>query len=304
MTTNQGSLSGLRSKLYLLPANQSWFVPAPWSVRLTIAFGPKTGAIFTPANSMRQMIWLHCECCGVGFPRRLKEHQNALRKRASLATPQRTFCSQLCARNGLPIAAKRTCPECGGAKAPHAKLCNDCYATQLATAKVKLQCAQCAVIFDRIASEYEKAKRRNGEDSLAFCSQQCYQLHRIAYTRAAVQTGRECLTCKAPVTGRKRQKFCSHACYLESRRGGTPKDYKAYQGEWLQMRSHILHRDHLCRQCMRFGSTEVHHIDHDSTNHAATNLIGLCRTCHSSYHAMLAPAQATWKQVYTALASM
>ena len=304
MTTIRVGLSGLLSKLYPLPASQSWFASAPWSAHRTTACGPNPGDIFTPRNSLQQMIWLRCDCCGRGFARRMKEHRNAMRKRANTNTPQRTYCSQLCARNQLPIAAKRTCPECGGAKAQHAKLCNICYAAQLSTAKVKLECAQCSVVFHRIASEYEKAKRRVGEEAMAFCGQECYQLHRIAHTRSEPAPSRECKTCGVPVTGRKRQKFCSHACYLTSRRGATTEGYKAYQGEWLQTRSQVLHRDHLCRQCVRFGATEVHHINHDATDHSITNLIGLCRTCHSSYHALPESAQVTWKRVYTALASM
>lgn len=249
------------------------------------------------------MIWLGCAHCGRGYERTLKEHQRARRRRADPSSPQTTYCSQACARGGLEIGAKTTCPSCGGAKAPHAKTCSDCYAAEQATHMVHLECYQCGTAFSRQQAEWEKSKARHGPQAKAFCGQGCYQAFRHANPYVSKAPKGECLNCEAPIFQRKRQKFCCHKCYTDHRKKQADPDYTAYRGEWLQRRTEVLHRDHICRQCAKFGALEVHHIDHDATNNELTNLIGLCRTCHSSYHASPTSVQATWKQVYTALAS-
>lgn len=214
------------------------------------------------------------------------------------------YCSAHCARGQKPIHAKKTCPECGGRKASHAKTCTECYARTVEVPKVSLCCVNCDKLFERPKAEYEKSVRRHGAETKAYCSRGCYDQYRQEHRRVLPQIKGECLTCGKGITKAKRQKFCSKECYWKSRKGAPVPGYTAYQGEWLKVRTEILHRDMLCRRCMKFGATEVHHIDHDATRHAPENLIGLCRGCHVWYHSSPASVQETWKTVFMALATV
>ena len=47
----------------------------------------------------------------------------------------------------------------------------------------------------------------------------------------------------------------------------------------------ILERDgKQCVECGREKNLDIHHIDHSKTNHDASNLVTLCRSCHKKVH--------------------
>ncbi|WP_328804780.1 HNH endonuclease signature motif containing protein [Noviherbaspirillum galbum] len=55
---------------------------------------------------------------------------------------------------------------------------------------------------------------------------------------------------------------------------------------WRKLRASVLAAQPLCADCQRLGLTvpasEVDHVDNDPTNNERSNLMGLCKPCHSS----------------------
>src|SRR5256885_11828210 len=56
-------------------------------------------------------------------------------------------------------------------------------------------------------------------------------------------------------------------------------------GAWLAIRVQVLREEPLCRECAKHGrikaSSQVDHIDGDSTHDERSNWQALCATCHS-----------------------
>jgi hypothetical protein len=40
----------------------------------------------------------------------------------------------------------------------------------------------------------------------------------------------------------------------------------------------------ICGWCKQAWCQDLHHINHDTSNRSRENLIGICRTCHTTYH--------------------
>jgi len=54
---------------------------------------------------------------------------------------------------------------------------------------------------------------------------------------------------------------------------------------WNKIRNSILDRDNFnCRMCTEENNLHVHHIDYCRSNNESSNLVTLCRTCHSAIH--------------------
>lgn len=56
---------------------------------------------------------------------------------------------------------------------------------------------------------------------------------------------------------------------------------------WRKLRALVLAEQPLCPECNERGilepATEVHHIDDDPTNNDRSNLVGLCKPCHTRH---------------------
>lgn len=54
---------------------------------------------------------------------------------------------------------------------------------------------------------------------------------------------------------------------------------------WRKLRAWVLSRQPMCADCERRGlitfATEVDHVDNDPSNNDPSNLVGLCKSCHS-----------------------
>lgn len=54
---------------------------------------------------------------------------------------------------------------------------------------------------------------------------------------------------------------------------------------WRKLRALVLAEQPLCQDCMRRGlivpATDVDHADNDASNNDRSNLVGLCKPCHS-----------------------
>lgn len=67
---------------------------------------------------------------------------------------------------------------------------------------------------------------------------------------------------------------------------GGPEKYGGYTSEFLtKIRYEILERDKYCCHICRIDSDLiVHHIDHNKLNNKSSNLVTLCRSCHTKVH--------------------
>ena len=62
---------------------------------------------------------------------------------------------------------------------------------------------------------------------------------------------------------------------------GIPYENKDYPAIFYRIRTKIRKRDnYICQICREYGK-EVHHIDYDKENNDESNLITLCKTCHT-----------------------
>lgn len=55
-----------------------------------------------------------------------------------------------------------------------------------------------------------------------------------------------------------------------------------YDQQWLNLSARIRKQRPVCQHCGQRPSQHIDHIDGDRTNHAASNLQALCRSCHST----------------------
>ncbi len=64
--------------------------------------------------------------------------------------------------------------------------------------------------------------------------------------------------------------------------GGLNDQY--YPRAFFQIRNKILKRDKECIKCSEKDDLVVHHIDKDKKNNVSSNLVTLCRICHTKLH--------------------
>ena len=147
---------------------------------------------------------------------------------------------------------------------------------------VELTCPQCDRQF--ACKRGEAARRR-------YCSYHCRgQAQREARRR-------ECPTCLASFIPRSRERFCSRACagvvHRTAIRGSRNGRYvdggsvtRYTPGFTAAFRRSIVARDRgKCVVCQAAGCVlQVHHIDGSKDNHAPTNLVTLCLSCHARVH--------------------
>ena len=195
-----------------------------------------------------------------------------------LSSPETTACIGGRHTNRSP---RRICPECGGAKAPHAITCRSCHTSRGAAEVIQLTCSNCQTTFTRKAHEHEKSLSRHGDGVRTFCQRACYNTYKRTHPESYEKPKGNCDGCGKKLTGQQK-KFCSHPCYLASRSRGA----EAYNGAFLALKMQVIARDSGCLLCGTQEQLEVHHLDHDPTHNAMGNLGTLCRTCHRAYHRM------------------
>lgn len=164
------------------------------------------------------------------------------------------------------------------------------------TPAVTLTCEHCAQEFDSKPSE--STRRR-------YCSTACVaQAHRE-------RRRQECETCGAsfiPAQAR-RQRFCSRDCASVAHRtaargagngryihGGWETEYSL--GFTAKLRAAVRERDrNRCVMCTKAGLIlQVHHIDGSKDNHAPTNLVTVCLSCHHKVHTKIGINAAMMRQ--------
>jgi 5-methylcytosine-specific restriction endonuclease McrA len=57
---------------------------------------------------------------------------------------------------------------------------------------------------------------------------------------------------------------------------------RGYDAEHRRQRSRILDEHPLCQICGNAFSTDLHHVDENSFNHAEANVLAVCEVCHHS----------------------
>jgi 5-methylcytosine-specific restriction endonuclease McrA len=196
-----------------------------------------------------------CLACGTGIP-----------KPASSKVRHKLYCSPAC------LSARRTQ---GWGRKPQGQAAN---------------CLVCGGLF------YTPPGRPG-----RYCSRPCYAKGR--WGEAHVTT-RDCVICKTPFLARisDYKTCCGPACRSQRRseanrgerchfwRGGAAAPYNE---EWQFIRKQALARDgKACVLCGSKNRVNVHHVVpyRYSQSHALTNLITLCRSCHSREELKVNPA--------------
>jgi 5-methylcytosine-specific restriction endonuclease McrA len=124
---------------------------------------------------------------------------------------------------------------------------------------------------------------------------------------------RQCELCGASFTRRaspsRPRRFCSHSCAITHARlhpESSPlyidgSQYRVYTaGFTAALKQRIRQRDGgVCQLCGRLAgrSWTIHHIDGRKDDHAAGNLVLLCRSCHSVAHRAPNRAQLHWRLI-------
>lgn len=240
------------------------------------------------------MIQASCARCGKNFERNAKEYKKYFRTYGKANAT--TYCSDACRRN--PATFK--CPQCGGRKASMAATCKVCY---LKDKHVHLTCKNCGKDVRRTKSEQNKNVKTYGDTGNAFCDRACYLDYKTAHPLEKTIPVGACLTCGKLVHGNK--KFCCMACYLATRRKPEAAE-RPYTGRWNQERHRTKKRfNGVCAMCGRVKDrVQVHHVDHDATNHSKNNLVLLCEPCHGLYHqTFTGTVRETLKEYFQALAT-
>ena len=78
-----------------------------------------------------------------------------------------------------------------------------------------------------------------------------------------------------------KRKFCSLLC---ANRRKTLEECHASSVAWSRELARRIAEDTPCADCGKQTQTEVHHIDKNPFNNSQSNLIRLCRSCHSKRH--------------------
>lgn len=149
-------------------------------------------------------------------------------------------------------------------------------------------------------TDFEADVREINRGNARFCSRSCSAKR----SRKDKTPNTECATCKKPLY-RMPQKmtrnvsglsFCSQACLSRAKRIGGIESVQAtpYRGQdaphFYRDCAAVRERLVACEQCSYKTHPEilqVHHIDHDRSNNAMSNLKILCPTCHMETHFLL-----------------
>jgi 5-methylcytosine-specific restriction protein A len=83
---------------------------------------------------------------------------------------------------------------------------------------------------------------------------------------------------------KEKQKERAITAEYDKERGSAAQ--RGYDSHWQKVRLRKLKKDPLCDKHMPYivAATLVHHIDGNSKNNAADNLMSLCNRCHEDIH--------------------
>ena len=137
-------------------------------------------------------------------------------------------------------------------------------------------------------SRWKSQEKRKGRSGILFCSVDCQNIWQNK--RLIVN----CTNCNKEIErhmcnlNRHKHHFCNKKCEFEWKRKDNHPNYvggysSAYGRGWNRAREFILDRDKSCKLCGNENLLEVHHIIpyHLSKNNEHSNLITLCKSCHS-----------------------
>ncbi len=227
----------------------------------------KRWLLSTREQPKRTKLYAKCPICGKLFTKSLKKFRVASQACQQLSHA----CSDACAG-----AVKR-----------------------LRTRRVE-SCNECGKQFERGGSAHKHKH--------SFCSSQCYAAFRSRTYRGKAHHlySSKDLSCTQCGTTFKRRlshatqertkhPFCSRDCYAEWLRGrptlkGLGRNgARSYPGEFKLMRAYMQDESMECTLCTKLAK-DLHHRDGDIENNTIENLVPLCRSCHSKFHAPESPS--------------
>jgi 5-methylcytosine-specific restriction endonuclease McrA len=151
---------------------------------------------------------------------------------------------------------------------------------------MKFICPICNKEFRRAPS----AARRKGRSGIMYCSKECFDKWQIR-NQVIVNCDNcgENIILKTKQNKRNIHHFCNKTCEMEWRRGENHPRYhggyhRTYGRGWKKQRKLTLERDKVCKNCGVDRDLDTHHIIpfQLSKDNSLSNLIVLCKSCHSS----------------------
>lgn len=271
--TEQGALGKLKFSQLASPAPGGSFTPSKTS-------SAPTTTTSTPLTreAIRERALLARTCPSCGGPK----YKGSKTCRACYSPNPQTH------------STGKVCPRCGGRKAGPASVCKSCHTELLPHAPtLRLTCTHCAKTFERKVHEHEAAIRKYG-GLATFCSRECYNIH----PKPPTKVKGHCEGCGVPLKGWDQKKYCSHTCYLDTKKARATGT--TYNREYSTLKKLLINqKDRACAMCeQKTYRVEVHHIDHDAEHNKIGNLVLLCSRCHKSYHTLAESVQETLKPLF------
>jgi len=127
------------------------------------------------------------------------------------------------------------------------------------------------------------------------CSEKCrYKLISNKLSNKVIRFCKQC-TQEFIVIPSSQKTCCSSSCrykYMSNLlRGSKNPNWKETKSirpsSKRSLRNHIKQRDKVCQDCRSQKHLQVHHKDSDPSNNSDSNLILLCKTCHSIRHSKM-----------------
>jgi len=131
---------------------------------------------------------------------------------------------------------------------------------------------------------YRSAAGYGRNASGVFCSKEChYNAGRITLKCATCRKSFDAWRCM-----KGKRKYCGRVCAGTATPPNQPRPHDGrFDAAWYALRDLILERDnHECQHCGTTAALVIHHIVEwkDSRDNSPSNLITLCRSCHSKVH--------------------
>jgi len=261
----------------------------------------------TQKSSYRIFNLCLCQCCArkEGTNKRIaqkrmlsEEHKKKMLESRKLKYPSLTIDCQCCGKNFLVPYGERDRMYCG----------RSCQAKSIKKEKLLIKtsiCLECNEEFNHYSerkycsidcSASASSKLRIGENNPSFLNDEEKEKGHCPRCDKDFFYGRKNLH-----KGQKRI-YCSLNCSKngDNRKNIIKSNKPTYPREFRKIKSIIKNREgHKCIMCDSNDNLEVHHINYDKQDCSDSNLVTLCKRCHTLTH----HERSFWEQVFTGLNS-
>lgn len=135
-------------------------------------------------------------------------------------------------------------------------------------------CLTCGALLVRKRFGKDKLESKDKFDARMYCDQTCYHLPTMRRLLECQHCGNVFQEIQGHVN-----KYCSRNCANEGQKAQpTDNEYTSRQ------RARQLKEEGPCEYCGAINNVETHHKDGDCFNNMLSNLVNICRSCHTKLH--------------------